>query len=83
MTGRAGVLLMTVDPKVAMAVGKALASNGHVLGNAAARDPRELATQLQTDPRRSRWSISIRSRDRCFSSWNELSSDFQGRVSSR
>lgn len=49
MTGRAGVLLMTVDPKVAMAVGKALANNGHVLASAAARDPRELATQLQAE----------------------------------
>lgn len=50
MSMRSGVLLMTADPKVASAVTKALAANGHMLSASPVRDPRELLVRLQSEP---------------------------------
>jgi pilus assembly protein CpaE len=46
MCAQANILLMTADPGVSAAVAQAL-TNGHLLAGGTARDPRELAGQLQ------------------------------------
>ena len=50
MSIRNGVLLMTSDAAVTSAVNRALATNGHVLTAASARDPRELFARLTAEP---------------------------------